>query len=81
MELAVPIPRLFVRSKQLYLPVGQQVDLQMTSLDVIHSFYVPEFRLKQDILPGRTVDLRITPTMIGKYTVKCAQLCGNNHAT
>jgi len=66
-------------SKDLYLPVGKQVDLQMTSLDVIHSFYVPEFRLKQDILPGRSVDLRITPTRIGHYKVTCAQLCGAHH--
>jgi cytochrome c oxidase subunit 2 len=67
-------------SKDLYLPEGKQVDLQMTSVDVIHSFYVPEFRLKQDILPGRSVDLRITPTVIGHYKVSCAQLCGANHA-
>ena len=67
-------------SSDLYLPVGTQVDLQMTSNDVIHSFFVPEFRLKQDILPGRSVDLRITPTRIGKYKVSCAQLCGANHA-
>ncbi|HTX90947.1 MAG TPA: cytochrome c oxidase subunit II [Anaerolineales bacterium] len=67
-------------SGDLYLPVGKQVDLQMTSNDVIHSFFVPEFRLKQDILPGRTVDLRVTPTVIGSYKVSCAQLCGTNHA-
>ncbi len=74
-------PDYLFASKQLYLPVGQQVDLQMTSLDVTHSFFVPEFRLKQDILPGRTVDLRVTPTVIGHYTVECAQLCGKNHTT
>lgn len=72
-------PDYLFSSKDLYLPVGKQVDLQMTSLDVIHSFYVPEFRLKQDVLPGRTVDLRITPTRIGHYTVSCAQLCGAHH--
>jgi cytochrome c oxidase subunit 2 len=69
-----------VGSSDLYLPVGKQVDLQMTSNDVTHSFFVPEFRLKQDILPGRTVDLRITPSAIGSYKVSCAQLCGSNHA-
>jgi cytochrome c oxidase subunit 2 len=69
-----------VASGDLYLPVGTQVNLQMTSNDVIHSFYVPEFRVKQDIIPGRTVGLRITPTVIGNYTVSCAQLCGANHA-
>jgi cytochrome c oxidase subunit II len=67
-------------SSDLYLPVGAQVDLQMTSNDVTHSFFVPEFRLKQDVIPGRTVELRITPTVIGNYKVECAQLCGSNHA-
>jgi cytochrome c oxidase subunit 2 len=73
-------PQYGVGSGDLYLPVGKQVDLQMTSNDVIHSFFVPEFRIKQDILPGRTIDLRITPTSIGQYKVSCAQLCGSNHA-
>jgi cytochrome c oxidase subunit II len=72
-------PDYLFSSKELYLPVGQQVDLQMTSLDVIHSFFVPQFRLKQDILPGRTVDLRITPSRIGHYTLTCSQLCGSHH--
>jgi cytochrome c oxidase subunit 2 len=69
-----------IGTSDLYLPVNKQVDLQMTSVDVIHDFYVPEFRVKQDILPGRTVDLRITPDVIGNYTLECAQLCGANHA-
>jgi cytochrome c oxidase subunit 2 len=73
-------PDYLFSSKDLYLPVGKQIDFQMTSLDVTHSFYVPEFRLKQDILPGRTVDLRITPSRIGNYTLTCAQLCGTHHA-
>ena len=73
-------PDYLISTKDLYLPVGEQVDLQMTSLDVTHSFFVPEFRLKQDILPGRTVDLRVTPTVIGHYKLSCAQLCGAHHA-
>ncbi len=73
-------PQYLFASKDLYLPVGQQVDLQMTSLDVLHSFFVPEFRLKQDIVPGRTVDLRVTPSRIGHYHVECSQLCGRLHA-
>jgi cytochrome c oxidase subunit II len=67
-------------SDKLYLPVNQQIDLQMTSQDVIHSFWVPEFRVKQDLVPGRTTELRITPTMIGQYKVRCSELCGTSHA-
>jgi cytochrome c oxidase subunit 2 len=73
-------PEFGVASTELHLPVDRQVDLQMTSQDVIHSFWVPEFRVKQDLVPGRTTDLRITPTVIGKYKVLCAELCGLNHA-
>ncbi len=69
-----------VTSTDLYLPVQEQIDLQMTSVDVIHSFWVPEFRVKQDIIPGRTVDLRLTPTLIGNYKVRCSELCGLRHA-
>ena len=64
----------------LILPVGKQVDLQMTSRDVIHGFWIPEFRVKQDLVPGRTTDLRITPTLIGDYKVRCSVLCGTKHA-
>jgi cytochrome c oxidase subunit II len=69
-----------IASSTLYLPVGRQVDLQMTSLDVIHSFWVPEFRTKQDLVPGQTTELRITPDLIGIYHVRCAELCGTRHA-
>lgn len=69
-----------VTSTELVLPVDRQVLLRMTSLDVIHSFWVPEFRVKQDLVPGQTTELRITPTMIGDYTVRCAELCGTSHA-
>lgn len=67
-------------STELNLPVGQQIDLQMTSRDVIHGFWIPEFRVKQDLVPGRTTDLRITPTLIGNYMVRCSVLCGTKHA-
>lgn len=73
-------PEFGVTSSDLYLPVNRQIDLQMTSVDVIHSFWVPEFRLKQDIVPGRTVDLRVTPSLIGEYMVRCSELCGLRHA-
>jgi len=69
-----------VVSDELHVPVGKQVLLKMTSTDVIHSFWVPEFRVKQDLLPGRITELRITPTVIGDYKVRCAELCGTSHA-
>jgi len=73
-------PEYGVTSTELYLPVNRQVDLQMSSIDVIHSFWVPEFRVKQDIVPGQVTELRITPNLIGNYKVLCAELCGASHA-
>lgn len=67
-------------SKELHLPVNKQVVLKMESGDVIHSFWVPEFRIKQDVLPGRVTDYRITPILVGNYMVRCAELCGASHA-
>ncbi len=70
-------------TNELRLPVNTQALLHLSSLDVIHSFWVPEFRVKQDALPGdeRFVrDLRITPTKIGQYKVRCAEMCGLQHA-
>ncbi|MEW5829372.1 MAG: cytochrome c oxidase subunit II [Chloroflexota bacterium] len=67
-------------SKELYAPVNKQLLLKMTSLDVIHSFWVPEFRVKQDIVPGRFTEYRITPILEGVYKVRCAEVCGGGHA-
>ncbi len=70
-------------SKELYLPVNKQVVFRMTSKDVIHSFWVPEFRIKQDIVPGRITEYRITPTLLTEdhpFKVRCAELCGASHA-
>ena len=69
-----------VVSDKLYLPMDRQVWLQMDSKDVIHSFWVPEFRVKQDVVPGRVTELRVTPTLPGSYKVRCAELCGTSHA-
>lgn len=66
-------------TNELRLPVGRQVLLQMDSADVIHSFWVPEFRVKQDVVPGRVTELRVTPTLPGSYKVRCAELCGAAH--
>ncbi len=75
-------PEFGIVSDTLQLPVNRQVLLKMTSEDVIHSFWVPEFRVKQDLLPGENLvkELRITPTIIGSYKVRCAELCGTLHA-
>jgi cytochrome c oxidase subunit 2 len=67
-------------SNELHLPINKQVVLKMQSLDVIHSFWVPEFRIKQDVVPGHVTEYRITPDLLGAYTVRCAELCGVRHA-
>jgi len=67
-------------SAQLRLPVGRSVELHLTALDVIHSFWVPEFGQKQDALPGQDTKLVITPTKTGTYPVICTELCGLGHA-
>ncbi|HEX2980219.1 MAG TPA: cytochrome c oxidase subunit II [Anaerolineaceae bacterium] len=71
-----------VISQTLALPVNRQVLLRMSSRDVIHSFWVPEFRVKQDLLPGENMikELRITPTRVGQYELLCAEMCGVSHA-
>ncbi|HLO17872.1 MAG TPA: cytochrome c oxidase subunit II, partial [Anaerolineales bacterium] len=75
-----PQSGLAVTSDELHIPVGKQILLQMTSSDVIHSFWVPEFRVKQDVVPGRITQLRITPIRLGNYKVRCAEMCGTSHA-
>ncbi|MEX1071009.1 MAG: cytochrome c oxidase subunit II [Anaerolineales bacterium] len=71
-----------VASDTLVLPNNQQILLRLHSQDVIHSFFVPEFRVKQDVLPGGEQfvrELRITPTLEGTYKVRCAEVCGRLH--
>ena len=65
---------------QLHVPVGQPVRLVMTSQDVIHSFYVPAFRVKQDVLPDRYTQLWFTATQAGTYHLFCAEFCGTDHS-
>jgi cytochrome c oxidase subunit II len=69
-----------VTSSTLRLPVGRSVKLHLQALDVIHSFWVPEFGQKQDAVPGQDTSLVITPTKIGTYPVICTELCGLGHA-
>jgi len=75
-------PDFDITSDTLYLPVNRQVKLLLSSIDVIHSFWVPEFRVKQDVLPGENLvkELRFTPTITGDYVLMCAELCGGSHA-
>ena len=68
-----------VVSASLVLPVNQSVELILNSQDVIHSFYVRELRVQQDMVPGMQIPLRFTPTRIGKYEIACTQLCGLGH--
>lgn len=68
------------QSAEMVVPVDQPILLRMESTDVLHSFWVPEFRVKQDLVPGRTTELRITPSQIGEYKVRCAEICGTEHA-
>ena len=67
-------------SNELRLVEGRQVQLSLKALDVIHSFWVPEFRQKQDAVPGIVTHLPITPTKTGRYTLICTELCGLGHA-
>jgi cytochrome c oxidase subunit II len=73
-------PELGVTSDELHLVVDRQVVLQMSSPDVLHSFWVPEFRVKQDLVPGIETTYRITPSELGQYKVRCAELCGTSHS-
>jgi cytochrome c oxidase subunit II len=65
---------------ELHVPVGVPVKLTMTSQDVIHDFYIPAFRVKKDVLPGRFTSLWFQPTEVGTYHLFCAQYCGTNHS-
>ncbi len=64
----------------LVVPVGRPVRLLMTSRDVIHSFYVPAFRVKQDVVPGRTTSLWFEATETGEFDILCAEYCGTEHS-
>jgi cytochrome c oxidase subunit 2 len=65
---------------ELHVRLNVPVRLVLSSEDVIHSFYVPAFRLKQDLVPGKTVETWFTPTRTGTYALFCAQYCGSAHA-
>jgi cytochrome c oxidase subunit 2 len=64
---------------ELVVPVNQPLLLEMTATDVIHSFWVPEWRLKQDLVPGMLTHINYTPTLTGEFTLACNQACGLSH--
>jgi cytochrome c oxidase subunit 2 len=63
----------------LYLPVNREVDVTLRSQDVIHSFFVPAMRFKQDAVPGLAIHVHFTPDKVGDYEIACAELCGLGH--
>ena len=69
-----------IQDPELRVPVGKPVKLLLTSVDVIHGFYVPAFRIKQDAVPGMTNYLWFQPTETGTYDVMCSQYCGLEHS-
>jgi cytochrome c oxidase subunit II len=70
-----------LRTGELHLVNGTPYHFKLHAKDVIHSFWVPEFRMKKDAVPGITTDIRVTPTRNGHYTLACTELCGLGHAT
>jgi cytochrome c oxidase subunit II len=69
-----------VQSFQLYLPEGESVKFELHSKDVIHAFFIPAFRVQQDVVPGITTSWRATPDRLGTYPVVCNLLCGLGHS-
>ena len=72
-------PESGVISGEIHVPIDRPVSLTMTGGDVIHAFWLPEFRIKQDVIPGRETSLVFTPNKLGQYPVVCAELCGAYH--
>jgi cytochrome c oxidase subunit 2 len=66
---------------ELHVPVNRQVQFKMHAEDVIHSFWVPEWRIKKDNVPGITTTATVTPDKVGTYQLICTELCGFGHAT
>ena len=67
-------------SDTLYVPINKTIVLQMKSLDVTHSLFIPAFRIKQDVVPGKINQLVFRTEKIGKYDIACAEYCGLNHS-
>ena len=70
-----------LKSGELHLVEGTPYLFKMRAVDVLHSFWVPQFRMKRDLVPGLTTSVRVTPERSGHYTLVCTELCGLGHAT
>jgi cytochrome c oxidase subunit 2 len=70
-----------VTSTELHVPIDRQVEFKLDALDVIHSFWVPEWRVKKDAVPGQPTRVVATPDRLGNYEVVCTELCGIGHST
>jgi cytochrome c oxidase subunit 2 len=68
-----------IRTNQLVLPVNRPALIRLRSKDMQHSFFLPNFRVKQDLLPGMTTEAWFVPTKVGEYEIACAELCGLGH--
>jgi cytochrome c oxidase subunit II len=86
-EWTFEYPDAGVKTTQLHVPVDRQLELHLTALDVVHSFWVPEWRIKRDLVPagagGQEIDdeVVVTPDKEGTYSVVCTELCGIGHST
>jgi cytochrome c oxidase subunit II len=67
-------------NNRLHVPIDKPIKLTMISQDVIHSFFIPQFRIKQDVLPGRYTTQWFKPTKIGRYNLFCTEYCGTQHS-
>jgi cytochrome c oxidase subunit II len=68
-----------ITAGELHVPVNKDIRVNLEAKDVIHAFWLPEFRLKQDVIPGQGAELRFVPTRVGEYPIICAELCGPYH--
>ncbi|MEA5418874.1 cytochrome c oxidase subunit II [Spirulina sp. CCNP1310] len=72
-------PETGIISGELHVPLGQDVKLNLEAKDVLHAFWLPQFRIKQDVIPGQQTQLRFVATKTGTYPIVCAELCGSYH--
>ncbi|HZQ67742.1 MAG TPA: cytochrome c oxidase subunit II [Terriglobales bacterium] len=79
LDTADPAAKDDVVTGTMLIPENREVDLTLRAVDVIHSFFVPNMRFKQDAVPGLAIHMHFTPTQIGDYEIACAELCGLGH--